>query len=290
MEAEQVARPSFTAVAVARHKRDHVLLDGGRFLRDDLVGRLVASLEDGAAQVGTRAARRNVRKKMSAVQVKARHFLAMRSAVAEQLIQERVASGEAQQVVLLGAGLDTFFYRTRLPPSVVCIEADLGNTQTWKRARLAELQIDASHVHFVRCDLRGDAKTTLERDSPFDSRKKSVFVLLGVVPYLTREATLHLLGGLSPGVVVFDFGEPLENASPATKARFEKRSVSVQEAGEPWLSQWDPAELAAQLKNLGFDTVQMFGPLELAARFFAGSLEWVQKRGPHPCTICVTSK
>ncbi len=289
-QTERRPRPSFTAVAVARHKRDHLLLDNARFLRDDVVGQLLAPLEEEAKQVGVRDARRSARKKMSATQVKARYFLAIRSAVAEQLVQDAVEAEQAEQVVLLGAGLDTFFYRAKLPPSVCCIEADLEQTQAWKRARLAELRVDTSHVHFVICDLRGDAMAALQQQSPFDPRKRSVFVLLGVAPYLTREATLELLGVLSGGIVVFDFGQPLENSSPATRARFEKRSASVQEAGEPWLSQWDPEDLAWQLRNVGFDRVEMLGPPELAARFFGGSHEWAQKRGPHPCTICVASK
>ena len=289
-QAETRARPGFTAFAVARHKLHHQTHDAGRFLSDTLIGPLLASLlEEDAGQMGRKAARRNARKRGSAVQKKARFFLAIRSNVAEQAVHDAVTAG-AQQVVLLGAGLDTFFFRSPLPAHVCCIEADLERTQAWKRARLAELHVCTAHVHFVSLDLRDDAMQSLQQQSPFDPRKKSVFVMLGVVPYLTREAVAHLLGSLSTGTVVFDFGQLVEVASPAARRRFEKRAASVRDVGEPWLSQWDPDDLASQLRNAGFHTVEMLGPPELAARFFDGQTDWVQKRGPHPCTICIATK
>ena len=40
--------------------------------------------------------------------------------------------------------------------------------------------------------------------------------------------------------------------------------------GEPWLSFFDPAQLAARVKGLGFTKVWDLGPMEANARYFAG--------------------
>ncbi len=283
--------PSFTAVAVARHKLRHQTLDEARILKDDFVGPLLAALpiQDGDGG-GGRQARRRARKKNSASETKVRHFLAARSALAEVTVREAVERDGVRQVVLLGAGLDTMFLRLGLDASVCCIEADLMRTQAWKRARLEELHFDTSHVHYVPLDLRESSfAECLARGSPFDPAKESCFVWLGVVPYLSRQVTLDALAQMR-GTVVFDFGEPLDACSPSSRRRFERRAMSVRAAGEPWLTQWNLEELTEELKRIGFDRVQMCGPQELADYFLNGAVEWMQKRGPHPCTVCVAHK
>jgi O-methyltransferase involved in polyketide biosynthesis len=41
-------------------------------------------------------------------------------------------------------------------------------------------------------------------------------------------------------------------------------------AGEPWLSYFDPAELAPALRGLGFATIDVLGPDDVFARYFRG--------------------
>jgi hypothetical protein len=38
--------------------------------------------------------------------------------------------------------------------------------------------------------------------------------------------------------------------------------------GEPWLTHFDPAELAVELRRLGFDRLEDLGPAEIARRFY----------------------
>ncbi|MGV0803423.1 class I SAM-dependent methyltransferase, partial [Mycolicibacterium elephantis] len=60
-----------------------------------------------------------------------RLFFAARSRLAEDTIAAAVATG-ARQVVILGAGLDTFAYRNPIPDLRV-FELDHPATQAWKR-------------------------------------------------------------------------------------------------------------------------------------------------------------
>ena len=108
---------------------------------------------------------------------------------------------------------------------------------------------------------------------------------LGVVPYLTRtaiDATLRHIAGLPAPEVVFDYGEPPERHPPERRARVAAMDARVAAAGEPWITHFDPDELAAGLRDLGFTEIEDLGPDKLAARFFGAPADAAPRgAGPH---------
>ena len=78
-----------------------------------------------------------------------RLFIAMRSRFAEDCARRAVESG-VRQVLILGAGLDTFAYRLEPRDGLRVFELDHPATQRDKRRRLDEARIaEPSHVAYV---------------------------------------------------------------------------------------------------------------------------------------------
>jgi methyltransferase (TIGR00027 family) len=113
------------------------------------------------------------------------------------------------QLVILGAGLDTRPYR--LPPGVRirCFEVDTPKTQAFARAMLRKAGIDASHVTFVAADFEREDWFQKLVAAGFEPDKPTFFLWEGVTPYLDRQAvesTLRKIAGTAPGgAVAFDY-------------------------------------------------------------------------------------
>jgi methyltransferase (TIGR00027 family) len=131
----QPREPSRTAWGAARHRAVHQLVEDGRIFADPLaVPILGGELDDSGENVlrldrdnepGTRALR---------------FFIVARSAYAEARLAEAVAEREVTQLVVLGAGFDTFAYRNPFPELRV-FEVDHPATQAWKRERLVAMDV-----------------------------------------------------------------------------------------------------------------------------------------------------
>lgn len=98
------------------------------------------------------------------------------------------------QLVVLGAGWDTRAYG--LPESVRVFEVDAPDTQSRKRALLAECEIDASGVTFASVDF--NRESWLDRLVAEDlDPSRSTFVLWeGVTYYLEPEAVAATLAAV----------------------------------------------------------------------------------------------
>jgi methyltransferase (TIGR00027 family) len=105
----------------------------------------------------------------------------------------------------------------------------------------------------------------------FDPTLRTFFIWLGVVVYLSEaaiDATLRLIGGLAGGAeIAFDYSDPPASLSPERRAARERRAALVAAAGEPMLTNFEPAALRAKLQGFGFTTVEDLGPPALTARF-----------------------
>ena len=172
-----------------------------------------------------------------------RFFIAARHRCAEDRVHAAVASG-VDQVMVLGAGLDTFAYRMD-HPGVTVYEVDHPATGAWKRERLREAGIHVpDRVHHVGVDFERDDLVVTLRAAGVDTRRAVVVMWLGVIPYLTRQAvaaTLGALGAMSCEVVAVDRLSSLENRVAAV--------------GEPLTEPLSPDEMRGILTDAGFSTV-----------------------------------
>ena len=120
------ANPSFTAQRAAMHRAAHQLLDHPQVFEDPLA---IAILGEEAARLKSQLDRFDT---AGARHVRA--FVTARSRHAEDRLTGAIARG-AIQYVILGAGLDTYAYRSA-HPQVRAFEVDYPATQAWKRTRL----------------------------------------------------------------------------------------------------------------------------------------------------------
>jgi O-methyltransferase involved in polyketide biosynthesis len=68
--------------------------------------------------------------------------------------------------------------------------------------------------------------------------------------------------------VVFDYAIAPTLLGPIERLVFDEFAKRVAAAGEPWVSSFEPADLARDLHALGFTEVDDLGPEFLNARYF----------------------
>lgn len=266
-------QPSRTAYGAAMLRAAHQVLEGGRVFSDPLALRIIgadAQSLSSQADPATSGLRR---------------FIAARSRFAEDSFAEARRAGTTQLVVL-GAGLDTYAYRSDTTDLRV-FEVDHPVTQAWKRKLLigSAIAVPAS-LTFVPVDFERDSLAASLRNSGFDETRRSFFTWLGVVSYLTRPAlmaTLSYIAGLAGGAeVVFDYTNPPDSvADPARRAALATVNERVAALGEVVRSEFETEVLHADLRALGFRSIEDLGLAQIATRFFGAPAGTRPDRGAH---------
>lgn len=246
--------PSRTALLTAYARAYHQIADRPLIFSDPLAARLLgvtaqelnelsACRDDPlAAPLGDRARRL---------------FFASRARFADDAVAEAVASG-IRQVVILGAGLDTFAYRN-VASNLQVFEIDHPATQEWKRARLAAAGITVPEtLTFVSVDFETQGLAAELENTAFKRTQPAIFVWLGVIFYLTAHAastTLEYVANQAqPVEVVFDYLQ-----APNTdqdRAHLQARSERLAVSGEAFFTYFTPEEIAKKLTSLGFTNIE----------------------------------
>jgi methyltransferase (TIGR00027 family) len=271
----QLGKPSRTAWAAAVHRAAHQVLEQGRIFTDPLALRILG--EDAKAAVRD-AEQTPSRRRM-------RIFIAIRTRFAEDALTAAVERG-VRQLVVLGAGLDTFAYRSPFGDRLRIFEVDHPATQHWKRLRLAIAGISIpSSLTFAPIDFELQTLAEGLAAAGFDSQQPAFFTWLGVVPYLTEEAvwsTLGFIANLPNGAhVVFDYSDPPNSLPPELRAGYEKRAAQVAEIGEALLTHFEADDLRAKLLALGFSEIEDLAPAQIAARYFPNRAIDFPDKGGH---------
>jgi methyltransferase (TIGR00027 family) len=216
----QHGQASRTALGAAGHRAAHQVLERGIAFSDPLA---LAILGQDADDAITLAKEEPERRPL-------RLFIAMRSRFAEDSARRAVHEG-VRQILVLGAGLDTFAYRLQPTEGLRVFELDHPATQRDKRRRLADAQISApEHVAYVAHDFEHGSTTAALEARGFDAGKRTFVLWLGVTPYLTEDAVFATLGELArlPGgaAVVFDYANPRTQLRRRGRATFIGRWLS----------------------------------------------------------------
>ncbi|WP_022719635.1 class I SAM-dependent methyltransferase [Rhodopseudomonas sp. B29] len=271
----QTGQPSRTAWGAASLRAAHQIVDGGLIFSDPLALRILGADADQLRAEADEPGRQRLR-----------WFIAMRSRLAEDLLTAAAARGVAQLVVL-GAGLDTYAYRSPIADRLTVFEVDHPATQQWKRDQLARAGIAApATLRYVPVDFERDMLADRLLEAGHDPDRPTFFTWLGVVPYLTEDAifaTLRFIAGLPGGAeVVFDYSAPAEAiASQDGRAARAALEARVAAAGERLLSHFQPADLAAKLAQIGFVTTDDYDSGRLAARYLPGRTHTGSGGGAH---------
>ncbi|HSY24427.1 MAG TPA: SAM-dependent methyltransferase [Polyangiaceae bacterium] len=113
--------------------------------------------------------------------------LSERVAMLDVELTEAIDAG-AEQVVILGAGLDTRAYRMEVLRGCAVFEVDHPATQAFKRRKAAALPPFAHSLAYVPVDFERGGIDRALASAGFRSERASVWVWEGVVMYLTHAA------------------------------------------------------------------------------------------------------
>jgi O-methyltransferase involved in polyketide biosynthesis len=225
--------PSRTALIIARQRAAHQVLDHGSILYDPFAMKILREDEKDVLQFANQHPLASI----------GRLITTARSRIAEDALSRAVERG-VRQVVILGAGLDTFALR---------------NPHGAQQIRILV------PVDFERDDL-GEKLVA----AGFEQNLPAFFTWLGVVPYLTEDAigrTLNYMSSIQNSEVVFDYTEPPEAFSEEMRETVTKRTEQLEKIGERWASRFEPAGMAAILRSHGFCAIEDISFQEIASRF-----------------------
>ncbi len=253
--------PSRTALMIARQRAAHQVLDHGAILSDPFAMQILGEDEKDVLQVANKHPVASI----------GRLFTAARSRIAEDALSKAVERG-VRQVVILGAGLDTFALRNpHCARQIRIYEVDHPATQTWKSQRLAEAQIAfPPWLVLVPVDFELDDVREKLAAAGFQENSPAFFTWLGVVPYLTEDAigrTLDYMSSIQNSEVVFDYMEPPEAFSEELRQIEKDRDEQLKKIGERSVSRFEPAGIAALLRSHRFCDLEDIDFQQILSRF-----------------------
>ena len=253
--------PSRTALIIAQQRAAHQLLDHGSIIDDPFAMKILGEDEKDVLRFANANPMASI----------GRLFTTARSRIAEDALSRAVERG-IRQIVILGAGLDTFALRNPHGAQEIRIyEVDHPATQAWKRQRLAEAQIALpSWLIFVPVDFERDDVGGKLVAGGFQQSSAAFFTWLGVVPYLTQDAighTLDYISSIQNSEVVFDYMEPPEAFSEELRQLEKERTEQLKKMGERSVSRFDPAGMEAILRAHGFSDIEDINFQEIKSRF-----------------------
>src|SRR5215467_7514737 len=253
--------PSRTALIIARQRAAHQVLDHGSILYDPFAMKILREDEKDVLQFANEHPLASI----------GRLFTAARSRIAEDALSGAVERG-IRQIVILGAGLDTFALRSPHGARQIRIyELDHPATQGWKRQLLAQAKLALPPwLHFVAVDFEQDDLGETLVGAGFQQNSPAFFTWLGVVPYLTQDAivsTLDYMASVQNSEVVFDYMEPPQAFSEEVRALVTKRTEQLEKIDERWASRFEPAGIAVILRSHGFSDIKDINFQEIRSRF-----------------------
>jgi methyltransferase (TIGR00027 family) len=255
------SEPSRTALIIARQRAAHQVLDHGSILHDPFAMKILREDERDVLRFAKQHPLASI----------GRLFTTARSRIAEDALSRAVEKG-VRQIVILGAGLDTFALRNPHSARQIRIyEVDHPTTQAWKCERLAEAQIALPpSLILVPVDFERDDLGEKLVAAGFQQNSPAFFTWLGVVPYLTQDAigrTLGYLSSIQNSEVVFDYMEPPEAFSEELRQVEKERTEQLEKINERSVSRFERASIAAMLRSHGFFAIENINFQEIASRF-----------------------
>lgn len=197
-----------------------------------------------------------------------------RSAYSEQVMLQEASLG-VKQMIILGAGMDTFALRhPEMEDELHVFEVDLPSAQQLKKDRLrkAELVIPRN-LQFVSMDFTREMIHTDSLSSLFRN-VKTLFTLLGVSYYLPKEDLCrlihHAFAPLPAGSsIVFDYADEHLFQEKGKFNRVENMVKMAATGGEPMLSCFTYEEMEHLLEKAGLLIYEHLSPEEVQERYFS---------------------
>lgn len=180
----------------------------------------------------------------------------------DDTVQAALARG-IDQLVILGAGLDTRPYRLRGAERVKVIEADLPAVQADKKKKLHKaLGRLPQNVTFLPIDFDTQSLESAFAGTAFDPARPAVFIWEGVTQYISEAAvqqTLAFVGKAAPGsLLVFTYvlKSVIERRSGIPGAQ---KMLDTVARSAPWIFGLEPAGLVDYLRPFHLSLVEDVG-------------------------------
>jgi methyltransferase (TIGR00027 family) len=189
-------------------------------------------------------------------------LIALRTVAIDTAVRDAVTAG-AKQLVILGAGYDGRAWRMPELAGLKVFEVDHPATQGDKRAHLSELPAARGIVSFVSMNFEHEKLDGVLDRAGHDRSSPTCWIWEGVVMYLTRDAMRTTLAGIAGRSAP---GSTLIVNYHTIHRRFLARLI-FRLIGEPQISAWSPAEMAADLESVGFVVKEDSGMADWNDRF-----------------------
>ncbi|PZT56835.1 class I SAM-dependent methyltransferase [Paenibacillus silvae] len=197
-----------------------------------------------------------------------------RAAYSEQVILQETALG-LKQVVILGAGMDTFAVRhPELEDTLDVFEVDLPSTQQLKRERLHQAKlVIPRNLHFVPMDFTRDTVSADWTDAAGLDKVKTLFTLLGVSYYLSKSdisrLMYHIFTEMPAGSsIVLDYADEHLFQEKGQYHRVEHMVKMAEMSGEPMQSCFTYKEMEQLMENAGLLIYEHLPPEDIQDRYF----------------------
>jgi methyltransferase (TIGR00027 family) len=163
------------------------------------------------------------------------------------------ATPTIEQLVILGAGLDSRAWRIESLKNTIVYEVDFPASQAWKRERAGSVPFVAQDVRFVEIEFQIEALTPRLRAAGFDPSRITFWLWEGVTMYLT------------PEVVSANLGEFAALSAPGSRIALTylrkkngriPRHLFLALLGEPVRSAFEPHEITALAQSIGWKRLQ----------------------------------
>ena len=202
------------------------------------------------------------------------HYVPLRTRAIDDAVRDAVRLG-AEQLVVLGAGLDSRALRLDELATVRAFEIDYPSTQRYKTTRLAALtpppRPKARSLLRVPVDFEKDRLDQALLAGGFDPSVSTFWIWEGVVVYLTREAissTLATVSALSaPGSRIALTYTPTRMIR-GVAVPLAQRALNLM--GEPLRSPLAPDEMNGILRAAELSRVSDESSVEWAQRYWPG--------------------
>jgi len=269
---------SHTAQGAAMYRAAHQLVDVPPVFHDPLAVKIVGA--DAEHELRSGRSRHSTRQAAGL-----RAFVAARSRFSDECFDAAFVRG-VRQYVVLGAGPDTFAYRSTFEELKI-YEVDHASTQAWKRQRLQQVSIAIpGNVSYVALDFSQQSLSEGLAQAQFDFSRPAFFSWLGVTPYLSVGVTMNALNNVvrtapSGTEIMFDFATPATADTQLTIAGRNALAARVDAAGEPFKKPILSRRLRTDLLSMGFCVLELTDGVALNQLYFTGRNDGLTLRGGH---------
>jgi methyltransferase (TIGR00027 family) len=197
----------------------------------------------------------------------AKEMVKVRTKYFDNVLSQQISQG-CQQIVILGAGLDTRAVRTQVE-GVTYFEIDCETTLEFKQECLSANQVSAN-VTYIPGDYVKDNLAELLRCNNFNFELPTYFIWEGNITYLSKAEIISILDTIRDRVkkftLSFDYLSDRVIHPPTGYPEIDGYINELEKIGAPWNSGFKNMENF--VRSLGFEPIENLSTAELYQQYY----------------------